>query len=569
MIVRVLAKCLRSRVASIVLRRNLNQSYFRKITTAHNFTRNLSSDSEQVEILDIEGVRPIIIKDILYPFSTDPVVQQINECCTRDDLMKFVIRADELNKNQVSQLILALWSQQKSAADFTSLDLDNLIKRISQLSAELSIDELCCDFLYLHKLGVNRKDPMMETLSKKIVDHINEGDHITLQALSQFTVAISGDNNLYYSILAVATVPPINQNLAQCDNADDLLMLTICLNNISHIVPLSVLDVFKTKVKSFLDQGLLNEMTSRCIFRIINFLNYPHWSWRNGKLLRQLLLELEDNIKYFETRDLLTLNRAFQSQLESARLVPRLVDRAQTLMKIKPEVELLSLAVMSCKPEQRTEIAELVRQFISNYQITSNHSSETLQTVFKILRLLKISDISLCDSYWTKVINEIYTTQETNLGYRLAKYIQKYMFFNNNLGGTYRHIEFEKSMIEMLKLELKTPKILIPKNFATFASFIIAYEDGSQLKKIPQTIVDKIEALHDQFTIKDCLQLSRGLQILQEMRLKRSVYAELQSQIDAINFSLGKSAELHLKADDLHLVEKNAIIKAYNIRRGI
>lgn len=568
MIVRVLAKCIRSRVAPIVLRRNLNQIHLKPSTAINNFTRNSSTgDSEQVEVLDIEGVRPIVIKDLLYPSSTDSVVQQINECCTRDDLMKFVIAAGELNKIQLSQLILALWSHQKSAADVIAFDLDNLIQRTSQLSEELSIDELCCDFLYLHRLGVNRKHPMMEALSKRVIDHINEGNHVSLQSMTQFTAAISGDGTLYYSMLAVATVPPINQNLAQCDNADDLLMVTICLNNISQIVPLSVLNVFKAKVKSFLDQGLLNEMTSRCIFKIINFLNYPHWSWRNGQILRQLLLELEDNIKYFEKRDLLTLNRAFQSQLESARLVPRLVDRAQSLIKIKPEVELLSLAVMSSTPDQRTEIAELVRQFLSTYQITSNHSSETLQTVFKILRLLKISDVSLCDSYWTKVINEIYTTQEANLGYRLAKYIQKYMFFNNNLGGTYRHIEFEKSMIEMLKLELKTT--LIPKNFATFASFIIAYGDGSQSRRIPENIVDKIEELHVQFSIKDCLQLSRGLQILQEMRLKRSVCAELETQIDSINFSLGKSAELHLKADDLHLSEMNAIIRAYNIRKGI
>lgn len=158
--------------------------------------------------------------------------------------------------------------------------------------------------------------------------------------------------------------------------------------------------------------------------------------------------------------------------------------------------------------------------------------------------------------------------QEGNLSYRLSKYIQKYMYFNNNLGGTFQHLEFEKSMIEMLTHELKST--LIPKYFATFASFLIAYGDGSDRQQLPKIIVDKIEELHDQFSIKDCLQISRGLQILHEMRLKNSHCSEeLENQIETINFSLGKSAELQLKSKDLHLTEMNAIIRAYNIRKGI
>lgn len=141
-----------------------------------------------------------------------------------------------------------------------------------------------------------------------------------------------------------------------------------------------------------------------------------------------------------------------------------------------------------------------------------------------------------------------------------------FRYFNNNLGGTYRHLEFEKSMIEMLLVELKT--LLQPKDFAKYASFIIAYGDGTGTQTVPRFIVDKIEQLHEQFSIQDSLQLSRGLQILQEMRVRRPFTKELELKLESINFSLEKSAKRHLKAKDLHLSEMNAIVRAYNNRRG-
>lgn len=195
------------------------------------------------------------------------------------------------------------------------------------------------------------------------------------------------------------------------------------------------MDIFKRKVETFLDNDLLNETTPKPILKAINFLNYPHWSFRNVSLIRRLLLELEENIQMFETWNLVTMNKAFQSQLESAKLVPLLVKRAQKLLKETPSIELLSLAVLQVTPDQRTKIAGMVSDILASYQISSSQSSDTLQTVFKILRLLKISDIGLCDTYWGKAINEIYSTKDPNLNYTLSRYIHKYTYFNNNLGG--------------------------------------------------------------------------------------------------------------------------------------
>lgn len=567
MITRVLWMCLKRRRLASFLLRNVNQLRLRKISTDFQ-TRNLSSsdihehEEEQFDVLR----RDIQIRDHMYAGSTDHVIQEIRKCITVEEVSSFIDKVATLEKDQFCQLILTLSDIVRTVVKVPDLNLESIVFRLNQTLDEMTIEEACFCFHYLSKMEVSIKEPAMERITDRIIELIKKKENFSLNSLSHFCVGLNSDKGLYSSILAVSTIPQISRQLDECSNANDLYLLTVCLTNISNIISLNLLDAFKRKVAQLLDQELLNETSSRCILKIINFLNYPHWSFRNTTLIRRLLIELEENIQFFETRNLVTVNRAFQSQLESAKLVPLLVNRARKLLEEKPNVELLSLAVLHVTPDRRLKIAEMLRKFLSTYQISTTQSGETLQTVFKILRLLKISDINLCDVYWTKVLNEIYGTKESNLNYRLSKHIQKYMFFNNNLGGTYRHIEFEKSMIEMVMLELKS--IQFPKDFAKFSSFIIAYGDGSGESKLPQFIVDRIESLHEQFTVKDCLQLSRGVQILQEVRFRRPLNDVLENQIDSISFSLGKCAKRHMKNGELHMSELNAIIRAFNNRKG-
>lgn len=569
MITRVLWMCFKHKTLSPVQFRNANHFCLRKVSELLKTqvqTRSLSTEihdhDDHSEVLRAE----LIVGNVMYAESTDPMVHDIRKCRTMEELTKFNDNIASLEKNQVCQLILTLSDVVKSLETVPVLNLEPTVFRLNEVLVEMTIEEMSYCFHYLSKLGVSVREPVMERMTNKIIEQIKKKENFPLAYLSHYTVGLSTDKGLYSSMLAVTTIPQIYKQLNECTNADDLYMLTICLTNISNIISLNLLEDFKKKVEQLLDDEILNETTSKSILKVINLLNYPHWSFRNTKLVRKLLLEIQDNIKFFETRNLVTVNRAFQSQLESAKLVPLLVKRAQELLEEKPKVELLSLAILHVTPDQRVKIAGMLRTFLSTYQISTTQSGETLQTVFKILRLLKISDINLCDVYWNKVLNEIYGTKEPNLIYRLCKYIQKYMFFNNNLGGTYRHIEFEKSMIQMIMFELKSP--LFPKDFAKLASFIIAYGDGSAGVAIPQFIVDQIESLQEQFTIKDCLQLSRGVQILLEVKFKRPLNSVLANQVDSINYSLGKCAKRHAKNDQLHLSELNAIIRAFSNRKG-
>lgn len=94
------------------------------------------------------------------------------------------------------------------------------------------------------------------------------------------------------------------------------------------------------------------------------------------------------------------------------------------------------------------------------------------------------------------------------------------MHFNNNLNGTYRHISFEKTVVELLINDLdKGITALLPSKFTQAASFILSYGHTPNSKyAFPEFIVQKIEAMQEQFRIFDCLQLTRGIQIALQMR---------------------------------------------------
>lgn len=104
--------------------------------------------------------------------------------------------------------------------------------------------------------------------------------------------------------------------------------------------------------------------------------------------------------------------------------------------------------------------------------------------------------------------------------YKLGKYCHSYMHFNNNLNGTYRHFAFERTVVNLLINDMQTGiSALLPSVFAKSASFIISYGHTNRDKKMfPEFIVQKVEAMEEQFTITDCYHLTRGIQIALEMR---------------------------------------------------
>lgn len=175
---------------------------------------------------------------------------------------------------------------------------------------------------------------------------------------------------------------------------------------------------------------------------------------------------------------------------------------------------------MYTSPEKRIEMSEMFNKLMTS----ANDSVLSKPSLFRVLRYMKLPNFDIIDRYWDKVMleikNDTYLDAQSNAKINLAQICHNYSYFNNNLGGTYRYLPFERTVTDILMEELQTGfSNIIPSRFAKFASFIIGYgHSDNKFEKIPEFIVEKIESMGDQFTASDCLQLSRGIEILFNMR---------------------------------------------------
>lgn len=197
--------------------------------------------------------------------------------------------------------------------------------------------------------------------------------------------------------------------------------------------------------------------------------------------------------------------------MEPAELLPAISERSQELLAGELTAEILACSVLYSLPENRLKMSKMAEKII--YSDVGINQTE-FPALFKVLRLLKISNMKLCDMFWTKVVEEIVNNPEERKIYRLIRHCHRYMHFNNNLGGTYRHYRFEKVLLSLIQNELATGiSQFIPTKFAKLTSFVFAYSTD-----IPDSVIQKIESMSEQFTIHDCRQLSRGLQIAYELK---------------------------------------------------
>lgn len=125
-----------------------------------------------------------------------------------------------------------------------------------------------------------------------------------MTALSRFTVAINSSKQLYTFFVCQDAFGRLLQYLDTVDSCEDLRLVTIGLNSLHQLVTEDILTLYKDKVQQMYDNGTIRSDKSKCILKVIQFLNYPHWSQQNCKTLRNLVLMLRDQIDSFEVKEL-------------------------------------------------------------------------------------------------------------------------------------------------------------------------------------------------------------------------------------------------------------------------
>lgn len=481
----------------------------------------------------------------------DALLNELFRFTTAEQIFSFIDgNIEELTKQQAIRCVLVLWEYYKSngqraqspipanatatttttttlptdaksrlTLDITSESCARLLQRIGHLTADLNPDELTICLLYLSKLGWDNHHPVMQQLLDACLERLKDDQiYFPLTALSRFAVAVNSFKDIYTFFMCQDAFARMLHHLDTLNGCEDLRLLTIGLNSLHQLISINTLDAYTARVQQLLDCGVLTAERVKCLLKVIQFLNYPHWSQRNTRLLRELVLLLRDRIETFQVNELEQVFRVFQSQLEPAELTTALTRHAQTLFERTPTAELLACSVMYALPGKRAKLTEFAKEFIYSKEVSQ---TAPLSTLFKILRYLKISNVHICDGYWSKVMNEIRTNESEQQSFVLARHCHRYMHFNNNLGGTYHHKEFEKYVIGLMVEEMRTGiTAYIPAKFAKVAAFIIAYGHTPNSRQIlPEFIVCRIEDMAKQFKILDCLHISRGIQIALQMRL--------------------------------------------------
>lgn len=513
-------------------------------------------------------------KNLMYQ-SEDPVISELNACANFEELFSVIDRLgwDIMNVQHWVQSILVIWELIKYEEKqiilklFNDRRFDEVVERNVRAIESMTPEECTCVLLYMNKIGVPLEDDRIQKIIQHFLGLINDNEtRISLVALSRFIVALcTRQGNVGNDIVCKDTLPLVLKFLDECSTSEDLRLITISFNCLHRLIRPETLDVYEEKIWQLLNTAVINSDSVRCILGVVNFLNHPQWSQNYTKLVRSLSVILEQKICTFQTKELVSLFRIFQSHLEPASMIPAITEQSKKLLDSTPSAELLACAVLYSLPKNRKKMIDIAKEIVYSEQITN---PTTLPALFKALRLLKISNLKLVNAYWDKVCVEIETNLMDQKSHRIARHCHRYMHFNNNLGGTYRHMEFERIASKFVLKELETGiSQFVPKRFARYSSFIIAYGISGGRLAFPDFIVTKLEEMSGQFSVLDCLMVSRGLQIALEMRFRQFVPKELGAQIARLENLLNTCADRHISRENLSLSELNSIVRTFNNRK--
>ncbi|XP_023166285.2 FAST kinase domain-containing protein 1, mitochondrial isoform X2 [Drosophila hydei] len=452
------------------------------------------------------------------------------------------------------QCISVLWAhyQQLSSSEKTELTLQLqqlLLPSLAFHVPSMNIDQLSCCYLYLRKMHVPNSDHTLERILMRALEIIEltvDKELVALPALSRLLVAINLERDFFTPLVCRNFMPHLEEHVTNCQSDQDARLLSTCLFQLHSLIDAELLNRFKQRVLELLQSGTLSSETPKTLLKLLHMLNLSNWSHLNTAIIRQLLLTLRNCVPELESNDLKIVCRTFLHHQEPAALVEPLKQATTALLQQEPTADVLSCAVPFGSLQQRDDYMQQFRQLLqskSAWQLpnASGH-------LFSVLRALKIADVRYCDAYWSAVAAELPSCAKDLTHLRFLRDCQRYMNFNNNLGGTYRHQEVERKLSRLCIQAIEQDVAgRLPTKFARLAAFVLGYgQTPFAWKKFPNVLLSKMLAMAPQFDIQDCFLLSRGVQIACELRFRQHVPHLLAMQLDTMDSILIACAERHL-----------------------
>ncbi|EDW76328.1 uncharacterized protein Dwil_GK14716 [Drosophila willistoni] len=473
-----------------------------------------------------------------------------------------------------------LWVQYQNMDETNKLDLRTKVVRNilpfldkDDLINHMTVDDLSCCYLYLRKIHIPNSNLTVErilTQGLRLIEDSVHGNLIPLTSLSRFAVGINLERDFFTPLVCRNFMPHLDRHIHQCQTEEQVRLLATCLFQLHPLIDQDSLQTYKEKVQKLIQDKTLSEFTPKALIKVLHMLNLPVWSQQHTPLRRKIMLTLIPCLGELEANDLKSVCRTFLHHQEPAELVGPLKAATEKILKDELTPDNLSCAVPFAMPQQRDNYLMQFKTLL--YSNDSWSLPNTSGFLFTILRALKISDLQQCNTYWSLVIKELDSSLEEQTHLRFLRHCQRYMNFNNNLGGTYRHHDVERKLSRMCMEVIDGGDIAgrLPSKFARMASFVLAYgQTPFAWKKFPNILLSKMLTMAQQFDIQDCFLLSRGMQIACELRFRHNVPPLMTMQLTTMDSILIGCAERHLEEPTLKASDLSVIVRTLSHRKTL
>ncbi|XP_022168362.1 FAST kinase domain-containing protein 1, mitochondrial isoform X1 [Myzus persicae] len=559
----------------------------------HSF-RGDETDSDTEDIEQKRDIKNIILAD-----SNDTLATKISECKSLQDIFDILRdNNNQLNWKNISMAIAMVRELQiiyyrvcmfeKNLNSYitpedsfenilTNNDFLNLLNLMEEHYKLMNIQCLSYSLLCLHKIGVDINCTASKKLSNRLQKILMTTpiEDIEPCILSRFTVSIVSHRDLLGLYILKDIWPIVLKKLNLCETYEDIKHISICLYNLPWFLNKSIMDNFVTLVEHTLLNKPQHDDKIKCIVKVLRLVNSPYWINQNINLTRSLLLNLQGVIKHIALYDMIQLQMIIVKQSELYQLFEEIHNEtSKWLSKADVDTDITVLRLLSCivpssSASRRKHIESLLRkQFLLN----NTFSQLCIGPLFNIIRNLKTSDVQICNAYWSSVLDWLISGKPSiREHHKLLRICNRYMNFNNNMSGTYRHYKFENQMINWLNEELEQGvSAIIPSKFSKIFSFFISYPNENIGYEIPEIMVKKVLDTVGQYSVYDCYIISRGLNTAFINRKNKTSLPMFLDQYVRLCTALNKrSLEIINQEPNLSLDQLNSLYRGYNHRYNV
>ncbi|KAF2345149.1 hypothetical protein FHG87_024095, partial [Trinorchestia longiramus] len=282
------------------------------------------------------------------------------------------------------------------------------------------------------------------------------------------------------------------------------------------LLPASIAELRSKKIVDLLDVGEISSEDPKILIKVLQSIVSSESRHKYQEVLPRVCAMLEQKIDCLETNELISFSiRCSQEKLDR-HLMNKLHKRiALALEEATDPVTRANLIIRFPKWAEglQSEMVHFARSLLKN----SSLREFELRVLYLLFRVRAIKDRVLLDKFWDVVLNNLEESSSREL-FRddafaretvISRVLVRYLHFNSNLGGQYRHRNIEARIIELLQEELKGVAGLVPSRLARMSSFVVAYSDP---KALSGGVVARLLDSSEQFQIQDVTFITRGLQ---------------------------------------------------------